>query len=195
VRDREQRRPVVKKCGEPVEVEDAVLRRTYRELDAARARGLDEGERDRVMLEVGDDDLAALGVEGEPAADDVRRLGRARCEDDLVGRLRAEEAGRRAPRVLKPVLDLLAEQMRGALAAAAAPVGVEVREACGDGARLERGAGAVEIDEALAADLPPQRRVQRADGLDVEGGRGRRGGRQGAALIRGMGLSSPYTSR
>lgn len=144
------------------------------------------------MLKVRDDDFPPFRVEREAAADDVRRLGGSRGEDDLVGGLGVQERGGGAARLLKPILDLLAQQMRRALAAAAAPVRVEIGEALGDARRLERGARAVEIDEAFASDLPAEGRVQGADGLDVEGGRGRGSGGQGrTALISGMGLSSP----
>ena len=71
---------------------------------------------------------------------------------------------------MKPILDLLTEQMGRALAAAAAPVRVEVGEARGHGRGLERGASAVEINQALAVDLPPQRRIQGPDGFHVESG-------------------------
>ena len=82
--------------------------------------------------------------------------------------------------------------MRRALAAAASPVRVEIREALGDARGLERGARAVEVDEAPAVDLPAQGRVERADGLDVERGLGRGRGRQGrTALMSGIGFNSP----
>ena len=104
------------------------------------------------MLKLGDEHLVSLRGERKGARDQVDPGGRAGCENDLLGLLRVEELRRRPPRSVEKLLRAAAEPMGRARAAAAAVLKIEAPQALGHAARLERRAGAVQIDEAAAVD-------------------------------------------
>ena len=124
-----------------------------------------------VMLQDRQDDLVALAdmIAAVARGDEVDRLGRGLCEDDLLQDFGIEERAHALARRLEIVCRRI-----GKVVQAAMDVGVfKVRRfdhTLDDRLRLLRGSTVVEIDQRLAVGLERQGREVGPDLLDIEGG-------------------------